>query len=182
MSCHQIHDAGGDISSAPLTAEGSRVKKDWLALYMLHPRTIRPILTDRMIPLRMTDDEAAFVADFIDNVYVDNDIPGEIFPEGPLPGQVERGRNLFFERHGCHACHMVGDRGGYFGPLLDGAGERLKSGWIFWWLRGPQRWRADVRCPDYGLDETDARDLASYIASIPATGSASGAGSSGSQP
>ena len=182
MSCHQIQGVGGDISTAPLTAEGSRVRRNWLEDYMLRPSTIRPILTDRMIPLQMTGEEAAFLAVFIDNVYVDNDVPEEIFPGGPLPGQVERGKQLFYERYGCQACHMVGERGGYFGPLLDGAGERLKAGWILWWLKGPQRWRPDVRCPDYGLDEDDARDLASYVASVPTAGLASGTGSSGSGP
>jgi mono/diheme cytochrome c family protein len=86
---------------------------------------------------------------------------------------VERGRSLFFERYGCQACHQVGGRGGYYGPLLDGAGKRLQAGWVFWWLRGPQRWRADVRCPDYGLEEEDARDLTAYVVSIPAPPAAS---------
>lgn len=177
MSCHQIQGAGGDISTAPLTREGSRAKRDWLVRYMLLPTTIRPILTDRMIPLKMSEEEASFLADFMHEVYVDNAIPQEIFPRGPAPAQVERGRNLFFERHGCHACHLAGGRGGYYGPPLDGTGERLASGWVAWWLRGPQRWRADVRCPDYGLSEEDARDLAAFVVSMPAGASPAGAGS-----
>jgi hypothetical protein len=52
--------------------------------------------------------------------------------------------------------------------LLDGAGARLKTGWIYTWLKGPQRWRADAREPDYGLDDADARALTAYVASIPA--------------
>jgi cytochrome c2 len=183
LSCHQIQDAGGDISAAPLTAEGSKVKRDWLKRYLLVPTTIRPILTDRMIPLRMPADVAGFMADIMAEVYVDNRIPGEIFPDGPPPPlEVERGRTLFFERHGCQACHSVGGRGGAYGPFLDGVGERLRSGWVFWWLRGPQRWRADARCPDYGLDETDARDLAAFVVSIPVEGSGSGAGAGRSGP
>ncbi len=175
LSCHQVQGTGGDISKAPLTAEGSRARRDWLVRYLLNPTTIRPILTDRMIPLRMTPQEAGFLAEFMENVYVDNQIPGEIFPGGPPVDQAERGRRLFFERYGCQSCHMVGGKGGYYGPLLDGAGERLQSGWIFWWLRGPQRWRSDIRCPDFGLDETDAHDLAAFIASIPTQESAAGA-------
>lgn len=166
LSCHQIQGTGGDISKAPLTREGSRVRRDWLAVYLLHPSTIRPILTDRMIPLRMSPDEAGFLADFIENVYVDNGIPGEIFPDGPPAPEIERGRKLFYERYGCQACHSVGGSGGYYGPLLDTAGDRLESGWVSWWLQGPQRWRADVRCPDFGMNEQDARDLAAYVDSL----------------
>jgi mono/diheme cytochrome c family protein len=168
LSCHEVGGSGGDISTAPLEAEGSKVREDWLRHYLLVPTTLRPILVERMIPLRMPDEEASFLAQFVENVYLDDRIPEEIFPTPPSKERVERGRQLFFERYGCQACHMVGGRGGYYGPLLDGVGSRLKSGWIFWWLRGPQRWRADVREPDYGLDEADATDLTAFVISIPA--------------
>jgi mono/diheme cytochrome c family protein len=148
------------------------VRREWLVRYLLLPGTIRPLLTDRMIPLRMPREEAVFFAEFMENVFLDNSVPGEIFPGGPSPREIERGRSLFFERYGCQACHMVGGRGGYYGPLLDEVGERLESGWVLWWLLGPQRWRADVRCPDYGLEEKDARDLAAYVVSIPAAAAA----------
>jgi mono/diheme cytochrome c family protein len=166
LSCHEVAGTGGDISKAPLTSEGSRVREAWLREYLKRPYTIRPILTDRMIPLWMSEDEAAFIADFVGNVYVDNRIPEEIFPDGPAAFRVERGRQLFYERYGCQACHMVGGRGGYVGPLLDEAGSRLMSGWVFWWLQGPQRWRSDIRCPDYGIKENDARDLADFLVSL----------------
>ena len=175
MSCHRIEGTGADISRAPLTVEGSRVQNEWMKQYLLHPFTIRPILTDRMVPLRMSDEEATFIADFISNVYVDDTITGEIFPDGIDVAQAERGRQLFFERYGCQACHMVDGRGGYYGPLLDSVGERLKSGWIEWWLQGPQRWRADVRCPDQGMSDGDPRDLAAYLMTLrPAAETGSG--------
>lgn len=176
LSCHRIEGTGGDISTAPLTREGSRVKEGWLKGYLLHPSTIRPALTDRMIPLRMSEADADFIAQYVENVFVDDSIPAEAFGGAVPAGAVERGRQLFFERFGCQACHMVGGRGGYYGPMLDGAGERLRSGWVSWWLRGPQKWRADVRCPDYGMDETDAQDLAAYVVSIPAATGGGGAG------
>lgn len=174
LSCHQIQGVGADISTAPLTAEGSKAKGDWLRRYLLLPTTIRPILTDRMIPLWMPEEEAGRLADFIDNVYLDDAIPGELFPGGPPPERAARGRRLFFERHGCQACHQVGGVGGYYGPPLDDSPGKLESGWIAWWLQGPQRWRADVRCPDYGLDETDAQDLAAFLSSFPAAGDGGG--------
>lgn len=178
QSCHQIQGTGGDISTAPLTAEGSKVRQEWLERYLLLPTTIRPILTDRMIPLRMPEQQAAFLADFMKNVYLDDAIPGEIFPDGPPAEQAKRGRRLFFERYGCQACHQVEGSGGYYGPPLDETPEKLVSGWVAWWLQGPQRWRPDVRCPSYGLDAADARDLAAYLESLPtAAGPAAASGS-----
>ncbi len=135
---------------------------------MLVPTTIRPLLTERMVPLRMSREEAAFVADFVQNVYVDDAIPDDLFPTGPPPARAQRGRALFRERYGCHACHMVDNQGGYYGPLMNGLGDRLKPGWVAWWLQGPQRWQKEVRCPDYGMPTTDAEDLAAFIASISA--------------
>jgi len=176
MSCHQIQGTGGDISTAPLTAEGSKVRRDWLKSYILHPFTLRPVLTDRMIPLQMSPDEADFLTGFIENVYLDNRIPDDIFPAGPSAEQIDRGRMLYYQRYGCQACHMIAGKGGYYGPLLDGVGQRLKSGWVYWWLKGPQRWRPDVREPDYGLSDEDARDLAAFVVSIPAAKNAQDAG------
>jgi len=163
LSCHQMQGVGGDISTAPLTAEGSKVQQSWLEGYLKLPTTIRPILTDRMIPFGMSDERAAFLADFVSNVFVDDDIPGDIFPDGPPPAQAEHGSHLFFERYGCQSCHQKGGRGGYYGPPLDATPGKLRSGWIAWWLQGPQRWRADVRCPDFGIGPDDARDLAAFL-------------------
>ena len=181
MSCHQIGGVGGDISNAPLTAEGSKVRESWLAGYLKLPTTVRPILEERMIQLQMPDEERAFIANFAENVLRDDRTPEDIFPGAPPSTDVERGRKLFHERYGCQACHMIGGKGGYYGPLLDGAGQRLKTGWIYTWLKGPQRWRADAREPDYGLDDADARALTAYVASIPPMAAAhTAAGSGGS--
>ena len=168
MSCHQMGGTGGDISTAPLTAEGSKVRPAWLAGYLKLPTTVRPILEERMLQLQMPDDQRTFIASFVDNVMRDDSIPEDIFGGAPTAGEVERGRKLYFERYGCQACHMVAGKGGFYGPVLDGAGNRLKNGWVYTWLKNPQRWRADVREPNYGLSDADARDLTAYVMSIPA--------------
>jgi len=178
LSCHQIDGVGGDISTAPLTAEGSKVRQSWLAGFLKLPTTVRPILEERMIQLQMPDEERAFIAGFAENVLRNDSIPAEIFPAAPPADQVERGRRLFHERYGCQACHMIGGKGGFYGPVLDGAGERLKTGWIYSWLKGPQRWRADAREPDYGLDDADARALTAYVATLPPLAAAHGGATS----
>lgn len=176
LSCHEIRGLGADISTAPLTFEGSKVKRQWLEEYLLLPTAIRPILTDRMIPLRMPQEEASFLAEMMSNVYLDDGIPMDLLPRGPAAEQAARGRRLFFERYGCQSCHQVEGTGGYYGPPLDGSPEKLHAGWIVWWLEGPQRWRDDVRCPDFGLAENDAYDLAAFLVSV---GKPPGAGAGG---
>jgi hypothetical protein len=47
---------------------------------------------------------------------------------------------------------------------------------MFTWLKGPQRGRADVRCPDYGLTDRDALRLTSYLATLRQSPAASGKG------
>jgi mono/diheme cytochrome c family protein len=128
-----------------------------------------------MIQLQMPDEQRAFIANFAENVLRNDSIPEEIFAKAPTAEEVERGRKLFYERYGCQACHMVGGKGGFYGPVLDGAGQRLKTGWVYSWLKGPQRWRSDVREPDYGLDDADARALTAYVVTIPALKAAHGA-------
>jgi mono/diheme cytochrome c family protein len=165
LSCHRVGEAGGDISAAPLTFEGSKVQRDWLVEYLVLSFTIRPILEERMPVFRMPREDATKLADAFQNFYLDPTIPEDPFSGRPVSdGDAGAGQRLYAEL-GCRACHIMGAAGGgYYGPPLSDSGRRLKKGWTFTWLKGPQRWRSDVRCPDYGLSDTDALRLTAYLA------------------
>ena len=167
LSCHRIGDSGGDISTAPLTFEGSKVQRDWLIDYLVLSFTIRPVLEERMPVFRMPREEATELADAFQNFYLDPSIPEDPFAGRPAAdADVAAGQRLYAEL-GCRACHILGAAGGgYYGPPLSDSGRRLKKGWTFAWLKGPQRWRADVRCPDYGLSDTAALRLTAYLATV----------------
>jgi mono/diheme cytochrome c family protein len=166
LSCHQIGDRGGDISTAPLTAEGSKVKQDWLVNYLTLSFTIRPILTDRMPVFQITKDQASQIALAFETFYLDPNIPEDPFTgQPPSTNDPAEGKRIY-DTLGCRACHILGAGGGYYGPPLSEAGSRLKPGWVFKWLKGPQKWRTDVRCPNYGLTDTDALRLTSYIGTL----------------
>ncbi len=169
LSCHQIGDRGGDISTAPLAYEGSKVKRDWLVSYLMLSYTLRPILTDRMPVFRMPRDEAALLADALENFYLDPAILEDPFAGRPAPDADPVEGQRLYTTLGCRACHILGSSGGYYGPPLTEAGKRLKPGWIFTWLKGPQRWRADVRCPNFGLTDTDALRLTAYLETLHGT-------------
>ncbi|HJW08824.1 MAG TPA: c-type cytochrome [Holophagaceae bacterium] len=166
LSCHQVGDRGGDISTAPLTAEGSKVKREWLADYLALSFTIRPILEDRMPVLHLSKDEAQTLASALETYYVDPGIPEDPFVgQPPAVRDPAEGKRLF-DALGCGACHITATSNGYYGPPLSEAGKRLKPGWVYMWMKGPQRWRADVRCPNYGLSDADALRMTAYLESL----------------
>jgi cytochrome c2 len=166
LSCHLIGDRGTDVSTAPLAYEGSKVKRDWLVDYLMLSYTIRPILEERMPVLRMPKEDATQLADTLENFYLDPSIPEDPFAGRPAAdADPVEGQRLYVSL-GCRSCHIIGAGGGYYGPPLTEAGRRLKPGWTYNWLKGPQRWRADVRCPDYGLSDLDALRLTAYLETL----------------
>jgi len=166
LSCHQIGERGGDVSTAPLTFEGSKVQRDWLIDYLVLSYSLRPILEERMPVLRMPREEATQLADALESFSVDPKIAEDPFAGRPAAdADAPEGEKLSVAL-GCRACHILGASGGYYGPPLTESGKRLKNGWVYAWLKGPQKWRADVRCPDYGLSDSDALRLTAYIATL----------------
>ena len=168
LSCHRIGDLGGDISTAPLTYEGSKVRRDWLVDYLLVSYSLRPIIEERMPIFRMPRADAELLAGAITSFYVDPRIAQDPFAGRPsADADAGEGQRLYTSL-GCRACHIVGAGGGYYGPPLNDTQTRLQPGWVFAWLKGPQKWRADVRCPDYGLTDTDALRLTAYLETLKA--------------
>lgn len=162
ISCHSIDKYGGSISTAPLTIEGSKVKMDWLKDYLIRPYAIRPILTERMPRFRMTEREAALMADYIKKVYVSDAIPR--YMEYELTAKDAAAGKQLFDELECSACHIMNKKGGYVGPQLDDVGDRLEAGWIYTWLLEPLTYKATTIHPDYGFTEEQARQLAAFLA------------------
>ena len=164
ISCHEVFGEGGELSTAPLDMTGSQLKKEWLFKYLKNPYAVRPIVTPRMPRFRMTDEEAKYMTDYISAVFVDDSIP-EDFEKQILPGDIDRGKDIFEEK-GCISCHILGKGGGYVGPQLNDVGNRLKPGWIFKWLLNPQMYKPDTIEPNYGFSEDEARALSAYLSSL----------------
>lgn len=166
LSCHQIGGRGGDISTAPLTFEGSKVNRQWLAAYLAVPYSIRPLLAERMPVLKIAPADAERLADAIETWYVDPAIAEDPFAGRPASDRDATEGMRLYTTLGCRSCHLIAGNGGYYGPPLDNTQARLKPGWVYRYLLNPQRWRADVRCPNYGLSETDALRLTAYLENL----------------
>jgi mono/diheme cytochrome c family protein len=168
LSCHTINGAGGTLAP-DLSIVGSQLRPKWVAGYFRVPYSLRPILTERMPLLGMSEEEIRTVASYFQIALLDDSVPSEVFQQGRPPAQeVEQGKQLYYDRFACQACHQAGLAGGYVGPPLDGVGERLFSGYIYAYLRNPQKIKPAVPEPNYNLSDTEARLLTAFLVSLPA--------------
>ena len=167
LSCHRINGEGGTLAP-DLSIIGSQAKAAWITSYFRVPYSMRPILTERMPLLGMSDSEIHTAVGYFQTVLLDDSIPQELFPQGrPETQEIGRGKQLYFDKYGCQACHQVNLAGGYVGPPLDGVGGRLFSGYMFAYLKNPQKFKPNVLEPNYSLSDADARALTAYLVSLP---------------
>lgn len=164
LSCHVIGDKG-HLLATDLSREGSRVKPAWLHDYFRVPYTLRPILTERMPNLFMSANEIEQISNYIELVYLDDDLDQVKLSLGNR-AIIETGRKLLHEKYGCQACHQVNGIGGYVGPPLDITAQRSKPAWIYSWILNPQKYRPDTIDPNQGLTDDEAKAMTAYIMSL----------------
>ena len=167
FSCHRIRGDGGTIGP-DLSIIGSQARPQWLAAYFRLPYSQRPMVKERMLQLGISDEEIETTVTYFGIALLDDSIRGEIFPAGrPNSEDVVKGQELYHQTYGCQACHQIGMTGGYVGPPLDRIGQRLYSGYIFAYLKNPQRFKPGGLEPDNHLSDEEARALTAYLVSLP---------------
>jgi sulfur oxidation c-type cytochrome SoxX len=170
LSCHTLGGAGHlmasglPLSTVRLDRIGSQLTREHLERYIASPYAVRVGLPERMPHLNVAPEEARTLASFLSIAMVDDAIESKVPTD---EATVARGQALA-DRHGCVACHIVGNEGGYVGPELNGSGARLKPGWTVAWLMAPQRWKPGTLEPDRGLPQPEAEALAAWVLSLPA--------------
>jgi mono/diheme cytochrome c family protein len=164
LSCHQLQGTGGTLSTVVLDRIGSQLQRDYIEQYVQKPIAVRVGLSERMPHLNIAPGEARVLADYLSSVMVEDALHATVPNDAAT---VARGRELF-DRHGCVGCHIVGDRGGFVGPDLNGSGARLQPGWTVAWLLDPERWKPGTVQPDHGLTREEAEALTAYTLSLPA--------------
>jgi mono/diheme cytochrome c family protein len=164
FSCHSINGRGGDMAP-DLTWEGSAVNRDWLFKFFKNPNTLRPTLIRRMPKFNVTDQEANTLTDYIMAVYQTPAIDRDSVAPSTDQAAVEKGRQLFYSKYACQACHIVDPQKdkGYIGPTLTQVGARLNAAWVFQWLKAPQALRAGTLEPDWQMSDADATSLTAFL-------------------
>jgi mono/diheme cytochrome c family protein len=164
LKCHTINQTGGTVAP-DLSLVGSQLQQKWVESYFKVPYSLRPVMEERMPNLSIAEDEIATLTDYFFKVLISDSLSIANSWDNSAEAIV-RGQGLFREKYGCQSCHIVGGSGGYVGPPLDKAGDRLRPGWIYHWLLNPQKYKPDTMEPRAGLSEAEAKDLTAYIMSL----------------
>ena len=153
-----------------LSAEGSRVKKEWLEKFMKAPDTIRPILVERMPPFMILDSEDEAIYAYFRTTLVDNRVEDLAGTVSKLrlrdPGVILMGRKLFDEKYGCNACHQVSGKGGVIGPDLTRVGDRLRPEWIVYYLHNPKAFVTRSIEPVYSFTDEEIEALTAFLVNL----------------
>jgi mono/diheme cytochrome c family protein len=172
FSCHRINGRGGDMAP-DLTWEGSAVERQWLTDFLRNPNTLRPSLIRRMPRFNLSDSDNKELTDYILSVYQSPSIDPDLAPTAVNPPAiVEQGRQLFYSKYACQACHIADTKTdkGYIGPTLTQVGSRLTPAWVYAWLRNPQALRPGTTEPNQNLSDDDARALTAFLMSLKGSG------------
>ncbi len=170
LSCHSIRGNGGDMAP-DLTWEGSAVQRPWLEEFMKNPNTLRPALIRRMPKFNLNQAEIKMISDYILSANQAPGIDSQLLdPHALGPEAAARGKQLFYSKYGCQACHIADYKNdkGYVGPALAGVGTRLTPGWMYQWLKAPNALRPGTLMPNFSLKDDEARDLAAFLTTLKA--------------
>jgi mono/diheme cytochrome c family protein len=168
LSCHSINGNGGDMAP-DLTREGSAVQRAWLEEFMNNPNTLRPALIRRMPKFNLSPAEIKTVSDYILSAYQAPGFDSQTIDVHQLgTDAAARGKQLFYSKYGCQACHIADYKSdnGYVGPALAGVGSRLTPVWIYEWLKDPDALRPGTLMPNPNLKDDEARDLTAFLMTL----------------
>ena len=162
LGCHTMQGQGRLVAT-DLSIESSQAQPKWIEGYFKVPYSLRPILTERMPNLFLSEIEVRTIVDYMGKVFVVDSLD-RVVPAGEAA--VAKGKGLYYEKYGCQSCHQIGGKGGYVGPPLDKLSARLKPGWVFHWLKNPQAYRPESIEPNNNLADGEAEALTAFLMTL----------------
>ena len=162
FGCHVMFGRGRLVAT-DLTVEASQAQRKWIEGYFKVPYSLRPILTERMPNLFLSDSEIKTIVDYMETVFIEDTLGGNIDMD---PAAIAQGKILYYGTYGCQSCHQINLKGGFVGPALDHVGSRLKPGWIYHWLKNPQQFKSATIEPNNNIGDKEAEEITAFLMSL----------------
>lgn len=164
VNCHKSQSESLDRRRGPDLDAAARLNPAWLHKWLIDPHAVRPEAT---MPALLGEDEARDVTAFLTARPI-ADSPDQ--ETGRSAVDVNRGRDLYASL-GCTACHTAES------DSLEGIGSKMTVADLASYLENPSRHHPGSRMPSLHLDETEALQIAAYLAgsgpespAVPVTG------------
>jgi len=171
LACHQ-HDTIQQwrTDAAPeLRAEGIRVQKEWLTVFLKTPKPIRPFgfhpgSGSRMPGFKLTEDEAGIISGFLIEQKHGANILSQAFKPKKLSAfSMNKAKTLLEEKLACLGCHRLGETGGSIGPDLSNVGSRLQSAFVFNVIKNPRAMLPHAIMPQVPMPPKTIELIANFL-------------------
>ena len=158
--CHKIDGIGGKLSEAfedqnygppYLTAQGHRVKTDWLYDFLQNVHTIRPYVKVRMPTFNFKHDELNKLVMGFQAGANQNTFEAPVVVEWE-PGEKEAAKKIWNDL-ACTTCHTLGfNSDAPQAPNLHYTKGRLRGTWMDAWITNPQKFLPYTSMPAFWDD------------------------------
>ncbi len=169
MGCHTILGEGA-YYAPELTKVYDRRGAEWIRIFLKDPEAMYPG-ERKMVKYNFTEQEISHIIAFfkwIGELDLKGFPPKADFKQETKTVSVETAAIIPPEKFKqiCTACHAVGGIGGNVGPALDAVGKKFDLAYLENWLRDPQKIKPGTAMPKLPLNESEIKDLASYLAQL----------------
>lgn len=153
---------------------GSKYQGKWLESYLQKPENIRPLAFGSIKEKNNLKHPALSAADAKSVTSYLATLTSSTVKEGAVKkaNKGVRGKILFKKKQACYGCHQAPKKrnkvfGGFTGPSLVGAGQRLQGDWMYSFLKDPGSFVGAGRMPHYKhLKANEIKTLAEYMMSF----------------
>ena len=169
VNCHKIQGyenrwKGG----ASLENVQSKLDKEWIVKWLEDPKVFRPStkmpkvfhLSNNTSQEEFDRDNAAIQS--IATYLIKNSEPVDL-GSPPVSGDAASGEKLVKEI-GCLGCHgAAGMKIDSYAAELSSLGSKVKSEWLYTWLKDPKHYLRNTRMPNLRLTDQQAADITAYL-------------------
>lgn len=197
MSCHSVHNVGGDLAPSLDGVGGRRTAQFLLAHLSNSPEAQEEYKRIRGVEYssaaarhsRYSPETAKLLVAYLNtlpepagNVVVlphtlrlpvePTEIVNKDFKPSAKSEVSGKGEKLY-EKYRCVACHAVGEVGGWFGPRLDGVGARRSRTYITAHVTDAQAHAKtapdehEAKMPSMSIPDSDAKAITEYLLTLP---------------